>query len=715
MTNNQFNKTVANYHNLFDDNTDYSAKRTVASLGNTRTFNDWDTNISVRSDYNRRDYDMFRPSEREARTYREILMQSQLAYKKVGLVRNVIDTMGDFGANGIRLQHSDERVHNFYQSWWTKIGGPERSERFLNHLYRHGTVISLKAYASIPVTIEKKWKKSTSAKNQIKDIKVEKRNIPIRYTFLNPLSIEAVGGESSIFIDKPSLVLKLNTQLTTFIGNLDRTPVGGCGLSKVIEKVPPELQKMVKDGATTIPLDPELTNVYYYKKDDWELWGTPMIDSILDDIIMLLKMKQADVAALDGAISNIRLWILGKIGNDAQTTIMPTRAQINKLRNILSNNVGGGVMDLVWGPDIDFKESSSQIWRWLGSEKYEAVLTAIYEGLGIPPSLRASGSTNTGNYVGLNTMIKRLEYGRDLLTEFWEKELAIVHAAMGFTGPPPEIIFDHMILADEAAEKALLIQLWDRDILPTETIQEIFKRLPGVEQARLKREVAKRGKDMPDKASPYHNPEKAHDYNKALLGGGQVTPSELGIQLQPRKDGEKTGLEMQAKLAKQNKVSQTKKPVKSAGRPKSVTETKKRKAKPTSKPSTKAADLSVLLWANDAQENINKIVNNIAFKALNKSNARQLTNEEADGIEYTKFAILSNIQPYEEINEDTIAAHIIANNPIQPEILAIATEHIDNFTKNHNRPLKTGELRQIYIGAYAIFHNSNDNQETTGV
>lgn len=706
-------KTIAAYHKTFESADTPASKRSIASLGNTRTFNDWDTNISVRSDYNRRDYDMFRPSEREARTYNEILMQSQLAYKKVGLVRNVIDTMGDFGSNGIRLQHGDERIQKFYESWWTKIKGQERSERFLNHLYRHGTVIILKANAVIPVTIEKKWKKAISEKTQrIKEVKIESRTIPIRYSFLNPLTIEAVGGEQSIFVDKPQLVLRLTGAMTTFIGNLDRMPTsGGVGYnSKMVEKVPPELIDSVKKGSNTIPLDPNLTDVYFYKKDDWELWGTPMIDSILDDIIMLLKMKQADVAALDGAISNIRLWILGKIGADAQTTIMPTRAQINKLRNILSNNVGGGVMDLVWGPDIDFKESNSQVWRWLGSEKYDAVLTAIYEGLGVPPSLRASGSTNTGNYVGLNTMIKRLEYGRDLLITFWEKELANIHAAMGFTGSPPEILFDHMILADEAAEKQLLLQLWDRDILPTESIQEIFKRLPGVEKARLQKEISQRGKELPDKASPYHNAEKQHEYNKALLGSGAVAPSEIGIELKPKKDGEKTGIEMQAKLAKSKAPvgSKTKKVVKKAGRPSNVTETKKRKAKPMSKPSTKAADLSVLLWATNAQEQVNKVIHDIALKSLNKANARQLTNEEAEGIEYAKFAVLSNLLPYSTVTQEAIESELYLGNVVKQEIFDISNAHIVKFTELNNRPPKTDELRQIFVGAYAVFYNSDD-------
>ena len=114
--------------------------------------------------------------------------------------------------------------------------------------------------------------------------------------------------------------------------------------------------------AKEIPLDKDKFMMYHYKKDDWNVWSNPMIYAILDDIVMLEKMKLADLAALDGAISNVRLWRIG----DLDHKIIPTKAAINKLRDILASNVGGGTMDLVWGPEIDFKESSTQVYKFLG-------------------------------------------------------------------------------------------------------------------------------------------------------------------------------------------------------------------------------------------------------------------------------------------------------------------------------------------------------------
>ena len=89
---------------------------------------------------------------------------------------------------------------------------------------------------------------------------------------------------------------------------------------------------------------------------------------------MLEKMKLADMSALDGAISSIRLWRLG----DFEHKVLPTKAAIDKLRNILASNVGGGTMDMVWGPELDFKESNTQIYKFLGTEKYQPELNSIF-------------------------------------------------------------------------------------------------------------------------------------------------------------------------------------------------------------------------------------------------------------------------------------------------------------------------------------------------
>ena len=340
------------------------------------------------------------------------------------------------------------------------------------------------------------------------------------------MSIEVAGEELSAFIGKPQFVLKISKMVR---GLANRGLKGNLSYSQLVSQLPSDIIEAIKSGTNTIPLDPDKISVHYYKKDDWLLWANPMIYAILDDIIMLEKMKLADISALDGAISNIRLWSLGDLDNK----ILPTKASINKLRNILASNVGGGTMDLVWGPELKFTESSTQVYRFLGKEKYEPVLTNIYAGLGVPPTLTgmasSSGGGFTNNFVSLKTLLERLEYGRNVLIGFWNEEIERVRKAMGFR-LPATVHFDTMVLSDESSEKNLLIQLVDRDIISAETVIERFGEIPEIERIRIRREdKSRQGESMPQKASPYHNPQHRNDLEKIALTKDMIAPEDMGI------------------------------------------------------------------------------------------------------------------------------------------------------------------------------------------
>jgi hypothetical protein len=697
--------------------------RAIAYTGD-RTFVGHDTNISVKSDYNWKDYDYFRPSQSVPARREEIMAMCMTAYKKVGLVKNVIDLMGDFGAQGIRVQHPNTNIQQFYNTWWEKVQGAERSERFLNNLYRCGNLIIKKSYGTVSTYQEKTWKKGTGKKENevsIEKIKTNARQIPLKYKFINPLAVEVVADDLAQFVGAPALGLKISPKLRSAVNRAQQKDKMAPQVKKMLEKIPKDVLTAIKRGDRVLPLDPDKIEVYYYKKDDWDLWADPMCYCILDDLLMLNQLKLADRSALDGAISNIRLWQLGIIGDSPATSILPTKTAINKLRNILANNVGGGTMDLVWGPELKFEESNSQVWRWLGSEKYDVTISAIYEGLGIPAPLRAktSGSTNTSSYVGLNTLIKRLQYGRDRLVDFWNKELKYIHKAMGFAGPPPQIIFDFMALADEAAEKQLLINLWDRDIISDDTILELFGRLPSVEKSRVKHEHKERIYErMPYKASPFHNPDKEDDFRKILLQSGGVAPSEIGIDLQDRKPGEIPMIEKQQqlqlqmkemdiksreKMNQENKKAQIQmKRMGTPGRPKNKTETTKRKPKPTSKPSTRAF-IDIFMWANSAQQIIADNITPALLHAYGKKDLRSLSKEEFQEVERIKFNMLAHIEPFEDLTSERLYEALIMGKS-NVEIDSAGRMLHAQFMAQNGRAPNIKELHQIYSSAYALYH-----------
>ncbi len=421
------------------------------------------------------------------------------AYDKVGIIRNVIDLMSDFASQGLILVHPNKTIEKFYRKWFVQVGGVDRSERFLNYLYRCGNVVVKRRTAKLNEAKERELKRSGGADLNIQDIKVKRREIPWTYDFLNPLAVD-VQDYGTQTVGQPQFVLNLSKYTYESLIKSSTTN------KTIFKTLPNDLQRRLHNGDRTIPLDPDKVSFYYYKKDDWLLWANPMIYAILDDITMLEKMKLADLAALDGALSNVRLWTVG----DLDHKIIPTKAAINKLRDILASNVGGGTMDLVWGPELKFAESQSQVYKFLGAEKYQPVLTSIYAGLGIPPTLTGASASGgyTNNYVSLKTLIERLEYGREILSQFWRHEIELIRKAMGFRFPA-EIHFDSIVLSDEAATKQLLIQLADRDIISQETLLERFRELPSIERVRVRREERERNNDVgaPKKAGPYHNPQ----------------------------------------------------------------------------------------------------------------------------------------------------------------------------------------------------------------
>ena len=665
-----------------------------------RTFIDIESSRTVRPSFYRSDYTSFRPGEAIPTAQKKIIKMCMQAYDRVGIVRNVIDLMGDFASQGLNLVHPNKSIERFYRKWFDQVGGLDRSERFLNYLYRCGNVTVKRRTAKISKKKEAELKRSAAAPDmKIEDLVVTKREIPWKYDFLNPLAIDIKNKEAGVFTGDIEYVLKISKNTMNAL-MLNGAHDGGTG-----RKLPASFLKRFAQGEREIPLDKDKTMMFHYKKDDWNVWANPMIYAILDDIIMLEKMKLADLAALDGAISNVRLWRIG----DLDHKIIPTKAAINKLRDILASNVGGGTMDLVWGPEIDFKESSTQVYKFLGSEKYQPVLTSVYAGLGIPPTLTgaATGGGYTNNYVSLKTLVERLEYGREILKKFWMHEIKIIQKAMGFR-LPAEIHFDSIILSDEAAQKQLLVQLADRDIISHETLLERFRELPSIEKIRVRREERSRVNDAlaPNKAGPYHNPQHKEDVakiaitkdlldNDIYLENLGLPPSEIDeinrveVEDDPKRLPEEPAPEDDAPA-----------PVEDGGRPNNSRDTKKRKQKRVLPRS--GGSVSATLWAYEAQKEVSELVTPVALAHFNKKNARSLTKSEFDQLEYLKLCILTGIKPFMEIDADTIKA-IIDSNTRPSERFNLEVENsVSKFTDSRNRRPSVDEMRYIYAATFAL-------------
>lgn len=660
----------------FSENVDSYGGLSKTQGSTYRTFIDIEPNRSVRPGFTNLDYYAFRPQEAVPNNQKRIIRMCMDAYDKVGIIRNIIDLMGDFGSQGIQIVHQNKSVEKFYQQWFKSVNGKERSERFLNNLYKTGNVVIYRSYTKLTDPMIK-YMKALAADIKVEVPTVESSLVPWRYNFFNPLTIEAKDGNLSIFMGANNYTITAGTFFEKFRdGDIP---------NNVLDTLPKNIKQALLRGDKRVELDKDRISIFYYKKDDWQLWANPMIYAILDDIVMLEKMRLADLSALDGAISNIRLWTLGNL----EHKILPNKAAINKLRDILASNVGGGTMELVWGPELSFKESNSEVYKFLGSEKYTAVLNSIYAGLGVPPTLTGmatNGGGFTNNYISLKTLVERLQYGRDQLVKFWEKEIEIVRQAMGFRHKA-FIQFDQMSLSDEASEKNLLIQLADRDIISHETLLERFGEIAPIEKIRIKRETADRESEtIPPKASPYHTPQHKQNLEKIGLQTGKLLPKDVGLKssvpqsllLQPKSPSPFGGGGGGSPASSPNPN----------GRPplsKDGEQRKQRVANPRSKPGV----AELLVWAESAWDKTSEILNNSYLGFKDKKNLRQLTKAEVNDLEQLKIDIFTNLPILQNVTAEAIQDILIQKKTTPESFKNLIKErdiNIDNMTiENYRR------------------------------
>jgi hypothetical protein len=317
----------------------------------------------------------------------------------------------------------------------------------------------------------------------------------------------------------------------------------------------------------------------------------------------------------------------------------------------------------------------------------------------------------------MKTLIERLEYGRTVIIAFWNEQLKILQKAMGWRFPP-KVSFDFKVLTDEATEKKMILDLWDRNLYSTETVMELCRRDPEMELLRINRERRKiENGTMPEKASPYHIAEKEHELKKLIIQGGGVAPSELGIELEEKKEGEESMMDRQEKMnmnveQKRGEMrptpagSPTSKKPKSPGgdgRPKNSTDTKPRK-KRVDKPKTLGVFADLFMWGNEAQKSLATILSPAILDHFKKKNLRSLTKAEVDYAENLKFNVFATLEPYSDINHKTVYDILERNTKANEDMIQTCEALAILFTKRTGNQPTLDETRQMQSSAYALLY-----------
>lgn len=667
-----------------------------------RDYSDLTTYLSGRPGLNQSDFDWFRPNDRVPTVPKEIIGFARYAYRRIGLIRNSIDLMGDFACQGVRLAHRNKRIENFYKEWFNRIDGQNVSERLCNLLFREANVIIKMKTAKVNAKKRLEMQRAVASPDMQPiggDAQLSKNELPWRYNFLDPLLVEVIGGPLASLTDKPRYAIKVPATYGMQMSQMTNNP--SIEIQKILSEIPVELKKAIENN-TPVALDPNKTFVYHYKKDDWQPWADPMTYACFRDLVLYEKLKLADQAALDGAISKIRVWKLGSL----EHKLAPTPTASSALESILGANVQGGTKDIIWGPDIELIETSADVQSFLGEEKYRPTLIAIYAALGIPPTLTgtfgAAGTTN--NFISLKTLTERLNYVRNIVMNFWDEQIAIVQRSMGFRYPAT-VEFDYMNLEDPSSIMNILLSMADRNILSDEFVQRYVKANPDMETRRIESENLRKE----EKVSPFHQADQQFQMKKITLQTGLTSPSQVGLELEDA-DGDDSLMTIKQKEAEQKQKQATptgmpgkpeqNTPIGEPGRPKNAQDTQKRQQR-TFKPALKA---SIQTWAKDAQNKIAELVNPGILNQYTKGNMRSLTSEEFDNAEEIKFNILMNLEPFVELSLENISGAMskafLQTHSVQ------CKEWINDTSSSLDRKLSIEEIRNIRTSYYADFYVS---------
>ena len=612
------------------------------------------------------------------------------AYKGFGLAKNVIDLMANFAAEGLKIKHTNKTIERFLNRWAFHVDLNTRVKDILRYYYKYGNVFIYRTLGEIDDSTYSRLRRSR-AKNfankglpnfnpilaadidpnsdpeqseNIKDAQDEskkpvgKRRIPWRYTLLNPFQMELrgtkfFGGQRWVFILSTDTVQQIAggkiKSKNTYVDFLDDSDIN----------LPPEFKKKsnilsieapdneVADSRV-VDLDQKKLYTMHYMKDDHEDWAEPLLWPVMADIFYKNKLRQMDISVCDSVINAITVWKLGNL----KEGYIASEAHMSKFAELLRTPTQA--MNMIWNDALTAESVYPPVEKILGIQKYESVDRDILRGIGIPDSLiggAAKGNFATG-FLGVRTLLERLEEGRETVMRWLMKELQLLIETLGIR-KMPTLRFGKMSLRDEKAEKQLIIQLLDRNIISIEAVLEAFGEEFELELQRMRDEDKIREETgLLQKHSPYTDPINDLDVEEQMQ-------RESDLKLREQRMTQK--LKQQEQKKSQREARNADGP---AGRPinTGAPQEKQRETKPQG-----------MAWLMDYEHTktlavahvdaVEKVVAKIILKSVGKKTKRSLTKHETQGLEDITFAIAIQTFGLSKVTPSNVIK-ILESNPV---------------------------------------------------
>jgi hypothetical protein len=574
------------------------------------------------------------------------------AYKGFGIIKNVIDLMCNFASEGLTIVHPRPAVQRFYERWATSVDLAGRVKDMLRYYYKYGNVFMYTTMGTVTDISRKQMMSSRGNSNdpaldeRLNFVEEQKtkllgdRQIPWRYTLLNPFQMDIVGnkffGESKwVFVLSQETLTEISSKTSKSAEQVDI-------LDETDINLPPEFRELPRINDRVVQLDQAKLCVLQYMKDDHEDWADPMIWPVMNDIMYKSDLRAMDRSVINSTINAITIFKLGAIKDGFVAPPEHYKQFAQMLRTPTHSH------NIVWNDAIEMESNYPPIEKILGVEKYRSVDKDILAGLGIPGILvnDEAGGNFSNAFLQVRTLLEKLEDGRTEVLKWINKQLRMIAEIMGHRDIP-RVRFGQMSLRNEEEEKKLIIQLFDRNIISAERVHDVFGIEYGIELERMRREkILVEQEEILIKHGPYTDP--MNDLSQEEI-------KEMDF------DQQREMMDMKVKqLNKQQK--QNKPPAGRPGGSKGIPQQKKRQTKP--KGSGLGAMLEYERIKANAADDYNTIETIMTDRMLELKRVRykkSLAKDDRLQLETLIHLVFSNVKQDSYVNSDFIDS--ILKNP----------------------------------------------------
>lgn len=384
-------------------------------------------------------------------------------YYNEAVVGTVIDLMIDFATTGMENISDDPEAKEFFDKL-CKYSDMDTIHRWIFWEYLiSGDVFILRG----------EGQKVKSGK--------DKGATYFPFTVLNPINIQVID---SLLMGKEIIGIIPNQEFINLY-NDRRTR------NSVLSSLPKEVRAVIRKEEflgtqSIIPLPEELTSRISRKKQPYQRFATPFLTRIFEPVLIKRAMREADMATAEGLV-NCLVTV-----TEGDKEFPTTDGRLRKLAALFSNP--SKTKTLFWNhtlkveyhrPDVDI----------FTDDKYSQLNRDIMDGLGVTGILISGGGSSNFStaWVSVMALIERLQSVRNQVRRWQELEYRRIADSMGLKFKNiPKVRLHKINLKDEKVFLTLMLNLFDRGLLPIETIQEIAGHDPEV-MKRLKEKEVKEG------------------------------------------------------------------------------------------------------------------------------------------------------------------------------------------------------------------------------